>query len=145
MMWYCCIHSMPCSNDKRYDDAVFADRFFLQLTMFKNRLLMGLSWLIHAHNSYETDTDKIIASFCRISYCFAWFFTVELNYLSRPNDKIYDDVGFADRFRCQLTMYEAYLLIELSRILDTHISSEIVYIKNHQLVTGMMRWSISHA
>ena len=52
-----------------YDDARFADQFRYQFTMFGNRLLIGLSRLLHAHIAYEVDTAKIIAAFCRISYC----------------------------------------------------------------------------
>ena len=51
-----------------YDDAVFADRFHYQLTMFGIKVLIGLSGLLHALIAYETDTDKIIAEFFRISY-----------------------------------------------------------------------------
>ena len=60
---------LPCSNSKMYDDAFFASRFRYQLSMFGIRLLIGLSRLIHAHVAYETDGAKIIAAFCRISYC----------------------------------------------------------------------------
>ena len=52
-----------------YDDAIYVDRFRYQLAMFGIRLLIGLSRLIHAHVAYETDGAKIIAAFCRISYC----------------------------------------------------------------------------
>ena len=52
-----------------YDDAISADRFRYQLTMFGIRLLIGLSRLVHAHVAYETDGAKIIAAFSRISYC----------------------------------------------------------------------------
>ena len=52
-----------------YDDAVFSDRFRYQLAMFGIRVLIGLSRLRHAHIAYETDYVKIIAAFCRISYC----------------------------------------------------------------------------
>ena len=52
-----------------YDDAVFADRIRYQLTMFGIRLLIGLSRLIHVHVACETNGAKIIAAFCRISYC----------------------------------------------------------------------------
>ena len=83
---------LPCPNDKRYDDAIFADRFLYQLTMFEFRLLIGLSWFLPARNAYETDISKIIAQFCRISYCFAWFDTVEFSCLPCPNNKMYDDV-----------------------------------------------------
>ena len=48
-----------------YDDAVFADRFRYQLTMFGVRVLIVLYPLLHAHIAYEIDTAKIIAAFFR--------------------------------------------------------------------------------
>ena len=62
----------------------------------------------------------------RISCWFAWIDTLEFIRLPGPNDKIYDDVVFAERFRYQLTMYEAYILIWQLRLLDTHIAYEKV-------------------
>ena len=56
-------------TNKMCGDAVFANRFHYQLTMFGMRVLIWLSRLVHAHIAYEIDTDKIIAAFCRISYC----------------------------------------------------------------------------
>ena len=58
-----------CSNNKIHDDADFVDRFRYQLAMFGNRVLIWLSWLLHAHIAYITDGAKIIAAFCRNSYC----------------------------------------------------------------------------
>ena len=52
-----------------YDVAVFADRFRYQLTMFRIRVLIGISRLIHTHIAYEIDTAKITAALFRISYC----------------------------------------------------------------------------
>ena len=52
-----------------YDDAVFADRFRYQLTMFEIREVIGLSRLVHANIAYEIDTAKIVAAFFRIFYC----------------------------------------------------------------------------
>ena len=60
---------LPCSKNKIYDDADFADRFRCQLTMFGIRVLISLSRFFHAHTAYLKDTDKIIAAFFRISYC----------------------------------------------------------------------------
>ena len=60
---------LPYSNNKIYEDADFADRFCCQLAMFRIRVLIWLSWLLHAHIAYITDCAKIIAAFCRISYC----------------------------------------------------------------------------
>ena len=47
----------------------FADRIRYRLTMFWNGVLIGISRLRHAHIAYDLDTAKIIAAFCRISYC----------------------------------------------------------------------------
>ena len=52
-----------------YDDVIIADRFRYPLTMYAKRVLIKLSRLLDAHIAYETDTAKIIAAFCRISYC----------------------------------------------------------------------------
>ena len=43
--------------------------------------------------------------FFRFLYCLAWFDTVEFNRQPCPNDKMYDDIVFADRFRYQLAMF----------------------------------------
>ena len=102
-----------------YDDAVFADRFRYQLAIFTFRLLVGLTRLLHAHIAYDT-------AFCRIFYCFARFDTVEINRMPCQNNKTYDDMVFADRFRYELTMFKVCIFTGLSRLLDTHISYEIV-------------------
>ena len=60
---------LPCSNNKIHDDADFADRFRYQLAMFGILVSIWLSWLLHDHIAYITDGAKIIAAFCRISYC----------------------------------------------------------------------------
>ena len=60
---------LPCPKNEMYDDAVFANRFHYQLTMFGIRVLIWLSRLLHAHIAYEIDTDIIIAAFFQISYC----------------------------------------------------------------------------
>ena len=90
MIWYCWNMRLPCPKDKRYDDVVFADRFLYQLALFDNRILIGLSWVLHADNAYEIDTSKIIAAFCWTSHCFAWFDTVEFIRLPCPTEKTYD-------------------------------------------------------
>ena len=76
-----------------YDDAVFADRFRNQLTMFGMRVLNWLSLLIHAHVAYETDGAKIISAFCRISYCLHDF--IRLNSI----------VGHVERARCMMMWF----------------------------------------
>ena len=42
------------SNNMMYDDMVFNDRFWYQLTMFEVCIFMGLSRLLDTHNAYET-------------------------------------------------------------------------------------------
>ena len=68
---------LPCQNDKMYDDVVFADGFRYPLTIFRNRLLIGLSRLLHAHIAYGGDTAITTAAFWWLSYC--------LHYLIRLN------------------------------------------------------------
>ena len=63
--------------------------------------------------------------FCRFFYCLEWFDTVEFNRLLCPDNEMHDDVVFADRFRCQLTMFGIHVLIGLSRLLHAHIAYEI--------------------
>ena len=60
---------LPCAKNEIYDNAVFASRFHNQFTMFGIRVLIWLSWLLPVHIAYITDDAKIIAAFCRISYC----------------------------------------------------------------------------
>ena len=52
-----------------YDDAVFANRFHYQLTMFAIRVLIWQYRFFHGHIAYVIDIAKIIAAFFRISYC----------------------------------------------------------------------------
>ena len=61
---------LPCPDSEMYDDEVFANRFHYQLTMFGIRVLIWLSRYFHAHIAYLIDSDKIIATFFRISDCF---------------------------------------------------------------------------
>ena len=42
-----------CSNNKMYDDMVFNDRFWYQLTMFEVCIFTGLSRLLDTHIAYE--------------------------------------------------------------------------------------------
>ena len=60
---------LTCPNNEMCDDAVFANRFHYQLSMFGIRVLIWVSRFFHAHIVYVIDTDKIIAAFFRISYC----------------------------------------------------------------------------
>ena len=89
-----------------------------------NPVLTRLSRLLHRHISYEIDTAKIIATFCRIS-CVCMIYTVEFNRMPCPNNKMYNDVVFADRFRYPLTIFGIRISIGLSRLLHAHIAHEI--------------------
>ena len=116
---------LPCSNNKIYDEADFADRFRYQLAMFGMRVLIWLSWLLHAHITYITVGAKIIAAFCRISYC--------LHDLIR----LTSIVGYVQTTRCTMIWFSMidsdinWLYLKcvysrgLSRLLDTHIAYEI--------------------
>ena len=116
---------LPCSNNKIYDDADFADRFRYQLAMFGIMVLTWLSWLLHAHIAYITDGAKIIAAFCRISYCLHDF--IRLNSI----------VGNVQTTRCTMIWFSMidsdinWLCLNcvyftgLSRLLDTHIAYDI--------------------
>ena len=64
--------------------------------------------------------------FCRFLYYLALLYTAEFNRLSCPNNNMYDDAVFADRFRYQLTMLEIREVIGLSRLVHGNIAYEIV-------------------
>ena len=76
--------------------------------------------------------------FCRFLYCLAWFNTVEFNRLPCPNNKIYDDADFADRFRYQLAMFGIRVLIWLSQFFHVHI---VYVIDNDKIVAAFFRIS----
>ena len=63
--------------------------------------------------------------FSRFFYCLAWFDTVEFNWMPCPNNEMYDNVVFAYRFRCQLTVFGIRVLICLYRLLHARIAYEI--------------------
>ena len=63
------------------DDAVLADRYRYQLTMFGIQVLIGLSRLLRAQIAYEIDTVKIAAALFWIPYCLNDF--IRLNSIVR--------------------------------------------------------------
>ena len=68
-------NSLPCSNNRIYDDADFAFRFRYQLAMFG--ILIWLSWLLHAHIIYIY--NRWCQNHCSIQpnfLSFAWFDTI---------------------------------------------------------------------
>ena len=116
---------LPCLNNKMHDDAVFADWFRYQLTMFGIRVLKWVFRLLHAHidlwNRYCQNHRSITLNFL----LFAWYDIVEFNRRSCPYNKIYDDAVFVDCFWYQLTMLLVFILIGLFRLLDTNVAYEI--------------------
>ena len=84
---------LPCPKNQMYDDAVFANGVHYQLAMFGIRILIWLSWLLHAHIAYITDCGNIIAALCRISYC--------LHDLTRLNSI----VGYVKTTRCTMIWF----------------------------------------
>ena len=52
------LNRLPCPKNEMYDDAVFANRFHYQMSMFGIRVLIWLSRFFHAHIAYVLDTDK---------------------------------------------------------------------------------------
>ena len=84
---------LPCPKKDMYDNAVFANRFHYQLTMFGIGVLIWPSRFFHAHIAYVIDSAKIIAAFCRISYC--------LHDVIRLNSI----VGYVQTTRCMMMQF----------------------------------------
>ena len=59
MTWYVYFNRLPCSNDKMYNDHVFAYRFLLQMTTFVKCTLIWVSLLLHAIIAYAIVFAKI--------------------------------------------------------------------------------------
>ena len=115
-----------CPYNEMHDDAVFADRFRYQLTMFEISILIWLSRLLHAHIAYDIDTSNIIAAFCRICYCSRYF--IRLNSI----------VCHVQTTRCTMMWFSMidsdinWLCLKCAYwFLDTHIGCEIAIWKNH--------------
>ena len=138
------LNRLSCPNNKMYDDAVFADRFRYQLTMFEIREVIGLSRLVHTNITYEIVTTKIIAALCRISY--------SLHDLLGMNSI----VCHVKRARCMMVwfsmidsdinwlMFEVCILIGLSLLLRIPIAYKYLYTTSPH-ITGLMRETISHS
>ena len=65
------------------------------------------------------------AAILQIFYCLAWFDAVEINHLPCPNNEIYDDAVFDDRFRYQITMVGFRVFMLQYRLLHADIAYEI--------------------
>ena len=132
------IQSTAVSNGIRYTMM----KFSLIDSVISCLRLKCVYWLgyidYHAHIVYDIATAKIAAAdFCRILHYLEWFGTVELNRLPCPNNKIYDDEVFADRFRYQLNMFEHRVLVRLSRLLHAHMAYEIAVAKITAEICGI--------
>ena len=123
---------LPCSNNKMYDDADFADRFRYQLTMFEIPVFVWLSRLLHARICiwirYCQNHRSIHPNFP----LFAWFDRLEFNRLPCSINKMYDDAVLADRFLYQMTMFGIRVLIWLSRLIHARILIWNRYCPNHR-------------
>ena len=128
---------LPCPNNKMHDDTVFADRFPCQLSKFRIRILIGLSRIFHDHIAYKIDSAKNDRSILSNFLFFAWFDTLEFNRLPCSNIKMYDDAVFADRLRNRLTRFGIVVLIELSRLIHTHIP----FMKTAKIIAAFLRIS----
>ena len=106
-----------CPNNKMYDDIVFDDRclsFIYRVILIP--LCSNCIW-----NRYCQNQRRILPNFL----LFVWLYTVELNRQPCPNDKMYDDVVFTDRFWYPLTVFGYRVWIGLSRLRHAHIAYEI--------------------
>ena len=116
---------LPCSNNKIYDDADFADRFCNQfLYVWNSSIDMAIltpSCTYCIYNRWCQNHCSILPNFL----LFAWFDTIEFNRMLCSNNKMHDDIVFNDRFWYQMTMFEVCIFTGLSRLLDTHIAYEI--------------------
>ena len=110
---------LPCPNNKMY--AILADLIPQSI---------GYVW----NSSFDTaistpsfsyciwiDTAKIIAALLRITYfVMIWYRWIQLYAIVKQQDVRWCD--FDDRFRYQFNLFEVFILIELYRLLDTHIA-----------------------
>ena len=100
---------LPCPNNEMYDDAVFADRFRYQFSVWNSSTDRAVSIPSCSYciwNRYFQNHRSILPNFL----LFARFYTVDFNRLPCSNNKMYDDVVFDDRFRYQLTMFEVCII-----------------------------------
>ena len=125
MIWYCLVQSPAVS--KRQDVRWCSFRWSIPLSIdhvwysFIERVISTPSCSYCIRNWYCQNNRRILPNFV----LFVWFDTVEFYCLPCPNDKMYDDVVFAGRFRYPLTMFGIRVLMGISRLLHDHIAYEI--------------------
>ena len=90
-------------------------------------------------NRYFQNHSSILSNLLLI----AWFDTHEFSRLPCSNNKMNDDAVYANRFRYQLTMFEVFIFIRLSRLLDTHIAYEIAIQKSPQVTALIAGFDLS--
>ena len=122
LAWYDTVefNRLPCPNNKMYDDAVLADLIPQSI---------GYVWNSSFDRAISTpsfsyciwiDTAKIIAAFLRITYFFMiWYRWIQSYAMVKQQGVRWD--GFDNRFRYHLTTFEVFVLIELYRLVHTHI------------------------
>ena len=101
-----------CSNNAIYDDADFADRFRYQLAMLRIRVLIWLSWLLHAHIAYNRwcqNHRSMLPNFV----LFAWFYTVN------------SIVGDVQTTRCTMIWLQWSILISIDYVWSVYIHAAI--------------------
>ena len=125
MIWYCQIQ-LPAVSKQR-DVRLYGFRWSIPLSidyvcnLSIDRSISTPSCSYYIWNRYCQNHRSILPHFL----LFSWLDTVEFNGLPCPNNKMYDDVVFDNRFRFKLTMFEVCILIWLSILFDTHIAYEI--------------------
>ena len=122
-----------CPNDRMYDDLVFVHRFRYPLAIFGNRVLIGLSRLLHAHIVYEIHTAKTIADFCRIPIvCMIWY-----GWIQSPAVSNRQDVRWCS-FRSSIPLSIDYVWKScIDRIISTPSCSYsiwYIYYQNHRRI-----------
>ena len=126
MIWYCRFQSPAVSKpqDVRWCNFRWSIPFSIDYIWKSciDKAISTPSWSYCICNRYCQNHRRILPNFL----LFVWLHIVEFNRLPCQNDKMYDDVVFADRFRYQLTMFVVCVLIWLSPLLYTNIAYEIV-------------------
>ena len=81
---------LPCSNNKICDDTDFADRFRYQLAMFANRVLIWLSWLLHAHIAYIWEVPKLSQHSAEFAIvCIMWYDWIQSSAMFKQQDVLW--------------------------------------------------------
>ena len=120
---------LPCPKNEIYDDAVFANRFHYQLALFGIRVLIWLSWLLHAHIAYTVPiSSQHSAEFPIV--CIIWYDWIQSSAMFNQQDVRW--YGF-----------QWWILISIDYVWSVYIHGAIStpwysyciwnsYIKNHQ-------------